>query len=185
MAEFEGKKVAIDSPLNIATLNVRGLKKKKKKHVLFRAFKEEKLDIVALQETYIKDEEEMQEVYTVWGGEAHFTPGTIRSKGLITLFHPKYDNDNIKLIFKSARVLISSIKIENEILFVVNVYSPCVEKEKLEFLNYLYAVIKEHCGDTTEGNIICLGDFNIAISNFHVVSGLQHKKTYVSILSIS
>ena len=169
-----GNAIKIDSKIKVATLNVRGFKNKKKKYVLCRNFKKDNLDIIGLQETYIKDDLELKEVLAVWGGEAHYTPGTVRSKGLITLFNPKYSSSEIKLVFRSDRILISSIVIDQEILFIINVYCPCIEQEKLLFLDVLQEAIKMHCSDAN-GNLICLGDFNIALGELGVVAGQPHK----------
>ena len=109
------------------------------------------------------------------GGPSHFSPGTGRSKGLITLFNPKFKEYEIKLIFKSDRILISSILIDKCTIFIVNIYAPCIEQEKSFFLNKLYNEIKHNIGAEHESSIICLGDFNIALQNLDVVKGEQHK----------
>ena len=168
----------IDTPIKIATYNVRGINNKKKKHVLFRQFKKDCIDITALQETYIKNETEFNEIVNQWTGVVHYTPGTVRSKGLITLFNPKFevkDND-IRLIYRSDRLIISSITLDNETLFIVNVYCPCKDQEKIEFLGCLYSDIKRFVADEFLSNIICLGDFNIALQDSDIVAGQPHRE---------
>ena len=118
----------------------------------------------------------MNELGVMWGGEAHFTPSSGKSMGLVTLFHSKYREKDIALVFKSNRIIISSIQINKETIYVVNTYCPCKEQEKVKFLNDLYTIIKQHCGDNGDANVLCLGDFNIAACDLDVISGQIHKK---------
>ncbi|MCP3932452.1 MAG: endonuclease/exonuclease/phosphatase family protein, partial [Bacteroidetes bacterium] len=171
-----GKKL-LDISLKVATLNVRGFKNKKKKQALLKTFKRDNLDIIAIQETYIEDEQGMNEVNSLWGGLSHFSPGTGRGKGLITLFHSKYKTNDINLVFKSDRILISSIVLDGQKLFIINVYAPCLEQEKITFLNTLYNAINSYVGVENVANSICLGDFNIALQSLDVLKGEPHKET--------
>ena len=70
---------------NICSLNVRGFKTNLKRKNIIRFLKRQSYDILALQETYLNDEEiykfekEMNLFY-------HHASGVGRSKGLITVF---------------------------------------------------------------------------------------------------
>ena len=175
MAQQTGSNnLKIQSPLKIATFNVRGFKNQKKRSAVLRNFRLEKLDIIALQETHISDELEIRSLAKLWGGSVHYSPGSNRSKGLITLFHPRFKETDTQVIFHTDRFLISSVLIDNLTFFVINVYSPCIEREKLSFLNSLAADFLSHLGVELEGNVICMGDFNIALHDLDIVSGSPH-----------
>ena len=87
----------IDS-FKISTLNTRGFKNKKKRSSLIRIFKQQKLEIIVLQETHKLSEYEERELSLQWGGHVHYSSGTARSKGLITLFNSCFPDSCIKLI---------------------------------------------------------------------------------------
>ena len=90
---------------NICSLNVRGFKTNLKRKTIIRFLKRQSYDILALQETYLNDEEiykfekEMNLFY-------HYSSGVGRSKGLITAFSKNINPNNISLIHKSNRILI-------------------------------------------------------------------------------
>ena len=46
--------------------------------------------------------------------------------------------------------------------------------EKIEFLKQLYTTLLQHIDNLNDKNVICLGDFNIAIDNLDVVAGRPH-----------
>lgn len=165
----------LDEPLTVATLNIRGIRNPKKRSTVLRNLKRERLDIVSLQETYLLSQQDERDIVSEWDGILHFSPAdSHNSKGLVTLFNKKFRDCEINLIFKSNRVLISAIKINNENIFVVNVYSPSDEdKEKIKFLDELNKIVHDHIGDTDD-HIIFLGDFNIAHSQLDVLSGNPH-----------
>ena len=107
MAALNNNNMAnMSSPLQVATFNARGLINKKKRLALLRSFKYEKLDIIALQESHLVEEVCIKDLPTQWRGKIHFSTGTCRSKGLVTLFHPKFAHEHISLLFKSDRIII-------------------------------------------------------------------------------
>ena len=70
--------------LRIVSLNARGLKNKLKRNFLFKYFKEQKFDVVCLQESHItKKEANIWE--REWGGKLFYNEGTERSKGELIL----------------------------------------------------------------------------------------------------
>ena len=169
-----GNSTKSSSSLKIGTLNVRGFKNKRKRLALFRKFKIEKLDIITLQETYISNETELREISTQWQGPLHHSFGSNHSKGLITLFNSRFHDDDIELIFTSDRIILSSVKLENAKIYILNIYSPCEDQQKIFFLDHLSAIILQYISDI--GNdLVCLGDFNIALNDADIVSGNPHR----------
>ena len=174
MDDSQSSTAVLDSPIKVSTFNVRGFMNKKKRVSILRRFKIDKLDIVGLQESHIVDDNIMKELSLQWGGKIHFSNGTNRSKGLITLFSSKYNDIDVKLLYKSDRIIISCLPFASTNLIIINVYSPCEHSNKSAFLDHLLAIIQSHVQIEDQGSMICLGDFNIAYSDTDVVSGNPH-----------
>ena len=69
--------------LRAISINVRGLKNKKKRHCIINFMKKEKYDIVAIQERHITTDEEAAQWELLWGGTLFYSSGTARSLSLI------------------------------------------------------------------------------------------------------
>ena len=160
--------------VKICSLNVRGLKTNIKRKALMRHLRKQSYDILALQETYLNEEEikkfekEMNLLY-------HHSCGIGRSKGLITVFSKNLDYKNIDLIFKSNRVLISKLFINSKTFYIINIYAPCTDNDKITFFEELRKIIEDNIHSDDWGKIICLGDFNTVRDNkLDIISGTLH-----------
>ena len=176
----------IESPLKVGTLNVRGFLSQKKRRAMIVNLKREKLDIIAIQESHIGNEREAKELQLQWKGVVHYCPSVQnRSKGVVTLFKPGIAQEDTETLFTSVNgtILISSLKIQNEILYIINAYSPCGERDKLCFLNELNDAINTYIDVEENTNIICMGDFNVSINSTDIVAGKLHKPTVRNALS--
>ena len=172
--QVNNKDQVSDNSLKIASFNVRGFRNRKKISSVISYLKKEKYDIISLQETHILKSEK-QYLQSQWKGEVHISEYTTHSKGLCTLFSKKFQSENIKLVYESSRILISSVKVNSQTIFIVNVYAPCIEKEKSNFLTYLYETINTHILSKGFINIICQGDFNMVLNNeLDIISGEKH-----------
>ena len=65
------------------SLNVRGLRNKKKRCALFRKFKTEHFDIISLQETHLSKKDNSL-IMREWGSNFHIAEGSNSSKGLLS-----------------------------------------------------------------------------------------------------
>ena len=178
MASPQSENKYINARLKIISLNVRGLRNKKKRRTLFRKFKSDKYDIICLQETYLS-KKDIYDIRNEWGINFHLAEGTNNSKGLITLFSKYIDFSNIECIHASERCLISNITIDGTLFAIVNIYAPCISTEKIEFLNFIKLNINQLCTDLSN-QLILLGDFNIVIDNkLDIISGEYHSANIV------
>ena len=166
----------INTPLNILTLNVRGLLNRKKRGALFLIFQDNGYDIIALQETHVLKSKIIKEIMNDWPGPLHFSVGTGRGKGLITLFNKKYLESEVTEVSKTERLLISSLKIDGEEISVINVYAPCENSEKCIFFYKLSDVLEKELKEKLQGHVIMLGDFNVTKSSLDVVTGVPHSE---------
>ena len=176
MAGFGNIGETLGSNLKVMTLNVRGLKNRIKRNSTFKQIRREKIHIAALQETYLSSNDMLQ-VEREMGGIVHYSKADGRSKGLITYFDKSLQVENIALLVKTDRIIVSSVTIDGHVMHIINIYAPCIENEKNLFLKEISNIINTHIPPECINNIICLGDFNMVISNtLDIVSGGQHPK---------
>ena len=163
----------------ILTLNVRGLRKTKKRRALFHSFKRENFDIICLQETHLTKHDSIM-LDREWGINYHLAEGSHNSKGLLTLFSSNLAAmSKASLIKTNERNMVSSILIDSSIFYIVNIYAPCVEGEKASFLTETMNSISD-LKDLETNNLIVLGDFNmVQDNNLDCISGEKHSKTTV------
>ena len=117
--------------MKIMTFNSSGLRNKKKRSSIFRLFKKEKMDIIALQETYLL-ENDKQIIECEWGGKIFIGQGTVRSMGQMILISKQISNTfQINELHNDCRLLIIEIKGKNgEGMVVVNLYAPNNEQDR-------------------------------------------------------
>ena len=107
----------IETPLCVATINVRGFKNDLKCMGLLSRLKKEKLDILSIQETHLVTEVEIDALSARWGGIVHHSPGSNRSKGVATLFDAKY-TDNVVFIKSYDRIVFSKLRVDSENILI-------------------------------------------------------------------
>ena len=168
-----------DRKLNIASLNIQGLRNAKRRKAIFRQLKKNKYDIIAIQEAYLL-KEDIPLIQRDWGGPFHISEGTKHSKGLLTLFSKDFTETDINALFINDRVIISTINFDDNLITIVNIYGPCGEREKPVFLNDLKRIISMNVKNEEEYMVI-LGDTNIVQSNkLDIISGACHSKNSVT-----
>ena len=145
--------------INLMSVNARGLKNKLKRKCMFTYFKEKRVDIICVQESHITDKD-LHVWERQWGGKIIYNEGTERSKGELILVS-KYFKGDVVLIEKDDRILIVSVKAEDITFFLINIYAPNENSEKLQFFNRLQTKLKADYANT---NIILMGDVNTVMS---------------------
>ena len=122
--------------LKCLSLNVQGIRNPKKRKALFRTFKQLNIDVIALQETYLIDSD-LHTIEKEWKGSMHLSPGSTRSKGLLTLFNDSVSKEKTTILEKHERILTSLLELNGETFIFSNIYSPSdTIDNKINFLNY-------------------------------------------------
>ena len=155
--------------LRIFSLNTRGLRNRLKRNAIFQLCKQQKYDVICLQETYItaKDVELWKKQ---WGGKMFHRCGTTHSRGELILVS-KHIQNNVKLEINQDRVLGVSIELNSRDYVILNMYAPNNNIEKAHY----FRTIKHTLKDYSEKDIILLGDFNCVLSNeLDNISGQPH-----------
>lgn len=153
----------------IISINTRGLRNRFKRNAMFTLFKQQRFDIICLQETHVT-EKEVALWEKQWGGQLFYSSGSQLSKGEIILIS-KHFKGKVTQEQSRSRVLIISCETENLAFTVANIYAPNVSSEKIRFFKSLQTLLKEF----ESRELLVMGDFNTTIdSNFDNISGNPH-----------
>ena len=160
--------------LSVFTLNVNGLCSKRRRKSVFNFLKQNRYDIIFLQETgitkHVSDEWERE-----WKNGFIYHENTSRSMGQIILFSERCNND-ITVISSSKRFLAAKLTVCNKPTVVINIYAPNGDNDKEDFFQEILNKIKDIDCD----NIILGGDFNCVLDNDKdIVTGQKHKPATV------
>ena len=162
--------------LRVVSLSVRGLRNAKKRRTFFYSFRKEKYDVICLQETYL-DKNDMHLIKKEWGSDFHYSEGTHKSKGLLTLFSKNVNSNEISQVRTTDRSIVSKIKVDENLMIFINVYAPCIISEKIKFLDDISVYVTSQI---QEENIIILGDFNMVADNvLDIIAGDKHNEKVV------
>ena len=165
--------------LKILSLNVRGLRNGRKRRVLFHNFKNEKFDIICLQETYLM-KSDLPLIEKEWPFGVHISEGSKKSKGLLTLFNKKIDFSSCVIKYSSQRCLMSIVLFNNQHFTIANVYAPCISTEKAGFFDLITNVMKENISNEIS-HVFLMGDFNSVSNNtLDIISGDAHNSKIVT-----
>ena len=143
--------------IRVGTLNCRGLNKYYKRMSIFDFLMKSNLDIIFLQETKLKPEEESQYIREWHNQNCIFNSVSGGKSGTAILVN----NNSITMLHNQIRdvegkVIAIDIKVGGTILHLVNSYGPNEYQAKIPFLNRLYTYL------SSSKSIIWAGDHNIA-----------------------
>ncbi len=160
----------------LLTLNIRGLRNRRKRYTTFQLFKKLKCDIICLQETFITDdcisiwEKE-------WGGSVFYSSGTNHSKGNVILISKTFDTQDLKVCQKNDRILSISFRHSDENYLCFCVYAPNVTTDKINFFKSLKDMIKDV---DEKSNLIICGDFNCTLECVDNIAGDRHSNVEIN-----
>ena len=153
--------------INIVTLNVNGLRDKKKREHTFNWLNSKKYELICIQETHCSVED-----VTLWKNKWKITGevdsvwncGTKESRGVAILFGQKFSekvsftNDN-----PNRRMIKCDIKLDNAIYHISNVYAPNNEHDRKQFFESFHSLLGKFNDDSAEHYNIIVEDFNCAL----------------------
>ena len=146
--------------LSFLSNNVKGIKASEKRLKLFEYFRNlsTPAGFVFLQETHSSVDVEKK-----WNddfqGQLFFSHGKTNSCGVAIGYYGKKSFELLsKFNDKSGRVLILEVKIENEVLLLINLYNANTENEQLSTLSDLSNML-EKIDDINNKKIVFEGDF--------------------------
>lgn len=148
--------------LNCITLNVRGLRNKKKRECLFAYLENKNIDIACIQETYCTAD--FQNVFSLnWKGKIYHSYTTsVHSRGVCILISDKVDFKLIDIhCDRDGRKLMVNIQIDDNYFTVMSIYCPNKGNERSAFLKQLVKWTSDKC--ISRESMICGGDFNCTL----------------------
>ncbi len=160
----------------VISLNIRGLRNRKKRYVLFKSLRDLKSDIVCIQESYITTECAYK-WEKEWGGRLFYCEGTPHSKGNVILIRKGFETKDLQVCFQNERVLGVSFNYLEECYKIFCVYAPNDSKNKILFFNSLKEIVS-NIDDNV--NVFIGGDFNCALKDIDNITGKRHDKTEVN-----
>ena len=153
--------------LSFLSNNIKGIKVSEKKLKLFEYFRNliTPAGFVFLQETHSSVDVKKKKKKKKWNddfqGQLFFSHGKTNSCRVAIGYYGKQSFELLsKFNDKSGRVLTLEVKIENEVLLLINLYNANTENEQLSTLSDLSNML-EKIDDINNKSIVFGGDFNL------------------------
>ena len=120
--------------INILSYNVRGMRDEKKRRGLYSYLRNQKCDIILLQETHCKLKKEEYRWGKEWEGQTVWSRGTSNSKGVSVMFSSGTKYDIIKTVVDpNGRYISCKVKFGEIVYNIINIYAPNHEYERVKF----------------------------------------------------
>ena len=150
----------MNSSLHICSLNCQGLGQKEKRQRVFQWTQHQKCNILFVQEThFIRENIDMiKKEYT---GECYHCFGNSKSRGVSIFIKKEITHSLIdKFEDSEGRIILINIEIDDNILTLVNLYAPNIEKERNIFFKKVIDIIDKY----SLGILIVGGDMNQSLT---------------------
>ena len=161
--------------LECITLNVRGLRGKKK-YKIYRWLKDHKFDICLLQETYCT-KDYIDIMNRGWNGQIfHSVTSSSHSRGVSILIKKDLPCHVINhFTDDNGRVLLLNLEMKGKEYTICNIYAPNLISERIEFLRNLNQFLEAHA--MSLDNMLIGGDFNCVEQDIDRVSGCLERSS--------
>ena len=147
---------ALKSSVHILTLNVQGLRDKNKQKRVFEWSKQQRANILFLQETHLTTDI-IQNFNNQFNGTVLHSCGTSNSRGVAVLIHTSVSHNILSVHCDTGgRFILVNIEIDNNCYSLTNIYAPNNPNER----NSFFKSISENISELATGAIILGGDFN-------------------------
>ena len=132
--------------LEIVSVNVRGLNTYEKRVKIYDWFTAIKVDIVLLHEKHYVEKNEVKYNSRWFGKSYHCYSDSTFSRGVSILLrkdlHVEVINTHRSI---DGRKILLNLKIENNIVTIVNVYAPNIEQNRIDFFQEIEWFYKKLC----------------------------------------
>ena len=144
---------------NVLSLNARRIRDLFKRKSIFTWVKQQKADIIFLQETYSTPDIENEWKFQ-WQGKMLFAHGTNLSRGVLILFNSELQFKIKKVLNDNGgRYICVEVTIQDFPFLLVNLYAPTNSREQCSFFEGIMSTLDELNVDS-DCQIIIGGDFN-------------------------
>ena len=148
---------------NVLSLNVRGIRDLNNRKSIFTWVKNQKADIIFLQETFstpdVFDSWKFQ-----WPGDMYYSHGSNHSKGVLVLIREILQFE-LKSVRKDShgRFVIVEALVQDSPVLLINIYAPNKSNEAIHFYENLRTSLLESDYDQ-DYKFIMGGDFNVPLN---------------------
>ena len=163
---------------NVLSLNVRGIRDLNKRKSIFTWTRNQKADIIFLQETFstpdVFDSWKFQ-----WPGDMYYSHGSNHSKGVLVLIRGTLQFE-LKSVKKDShgRFVIVEALVQDSPVLLINIYAPNNTYDAIDFYESLRTTLLESDYDQ-DYKFIMGGDFNVPLSlQFDSYGSKTEKKTW-------
>ena len=142
------------------SVNVRGLRNKDKRNVFFKWCKDQKADLVFVQETYWTPDIEPV-INSEWKGNVFYAHGSNHARGVAVLVRENFDISlTTRSIDHTGRILLLRFTKNFVNYCLINLYAPTEKKNKESFFKKLRKQIDSIQKECNDCNFIIGGDWN-------------------------
>ncbi|XP_052623650.1 uncharacterized protein LOC128128957 [Lactuca sativa] len=144
--------------MNLMTLNIRGIGETAKAEWVCRLKRNQRLSLIAIQETQLGDLENSLNIARCWGNDNYgfeYVDASGRSGGLLTIWDPSFFSVDESVMSRHFLAIFGSCPTIDGQIAVVNVYGPKLASEKAKLWGDLL-----NLKQTKHATWIILGDFN-------------------------
>ena len=166
------------SKLKVVTLNVRGIREKKKRNILINWFQKKEFDIICLQETFVTKEilPAVEKDFHVLGNYYSSCTNSIHSRGVGIIVSKNVNQWNVHSIHHDTdgrKILINVKNVINEMFSISCFYVPTNLNSRIRFINECNGWLLNHAAN--KNAMIIAGDFNTCYNASDRASGRLDK----------
>ena len=154
------------SSLLLITQNCNGLRNKMKRQICFSWLKQQKADIILIQETHwSKDIENI--IRKEWRGLTFFSHGSRNARGVAILIKHKCEiKINSEFKDQNGRVMLIECLVSEQKFIIVNMYAPNIHIKREIFFKNLYKMLLQKFNlSDLQTHLVIGGDFNCVFNS--------------------
>jgi len=157
--------------MRLACWNIRTWKNKDQEIIL--EMNNHKIDVCALSETKKRGKGilQQQNYILIYSGR---DKDKAASSGVGMLIHEKYKQNIEDIKYVNHRILIVTLKTNNEEIYLLSIYAPDISKPKEEVEEFYNKLQQEIVVLDTNNKMIIMGDFNGRIGN-NIIDGIKQR----------
>ena len=164
--------------LTIVSINIRGLRDKKKRCTLIQWLRRKKFDIVCLQETFITTEilSDIEKDFHDLGAYFSSCSDSAHSRGVGILLSKKIGNWNVDSVHRDVegrKILLNIRNLNNELISITSLYVPNNLNLRIQFISECNDWLQSHASEIHKTVIV--GDFNTCYIESDRASGKVDK----------
>ena len=155
--------------LKIVTINVRGIRDKKKRHILINWLKKRDFEIVCLQETFVTQESlsDIEKDFHEIGKYFASCTDSVHSRGVGILISHKINQWKLLNVHRDTegrKVMINIKNLSGEVYSISSLYVPNNLQLRIQFIKNCNDWVKQNAADVQ--NLVITGDFNTCYDEF-------------------